>query len=186
MEIGSLSDLISAFGNVVMAGSAWYAAWNAKGWFKSKIKENALTKVNQFLTNCDVYSLEMRNLYLRIHELNNTQPEYQPQNFGEQIRNQRNKIDEMQIKHLSLKNEFKSLTNWEVKPVDGSVFIEYFKSNSHALITLGEAISFDINNVSERLQYNLNYGRALAEASKDLRNKHDSLKISIKELFIFP
>lgn len=41
MEIGSITDMISAFCNVVMAFSAAYAAYNAKKWFNRKTTENA-------------------------------------------------------------------------------------------------------------------------------------------------
>lgn len=41
MEIGSVTDMISSFCNIVMAFSAAYAAYNAKKWFNRKTTENA-------------------------------------------------------------------------------------------------------------------------------------------------
>ncbi|HFR2015540.1 TPA: hypothetical protein ACHXN0_004253, partial [Shigella sonnei] len=62
-EWGSVSDWVSSIANLIMAGAALYAAWNAKNWFQTKIKENALNQVTKFWTNCDLFSLEMLKTY---------------------------------------------------------------------------------------------------------------------------
>lgn len=55
LEWGSISDWVSSIANLIMAGAALYAAWNAKNWFQTKIKENALNQVTKFWTNCDSF-----------------------------------------------------------------------------------------------------------------------------------
>ncbi|WP_313128792.1 hypothetical protein [Pseudescherichia vulneris] len=186
LDPGSVTDWFSAIADLLMAGAAIYAAWNAKDWFKTKIKENALNKVTLFLNNCDVFSMDMRNLYLRVSDLNNTDPDSQPNDFAKLIFKQRETIDEMQIKLISLKTELKSLIFWNVEPRDEKIFKEYFSSNSRALIKLSGAIGFNIDDYYDRVRHNVNYGRELLETSKSLRTKHDNLKRNINELFIFP
>ncbi|WP_312633505.1 hypothetical protein [Pseudescherichia sp.] len=186
LDLGSITDWFSSIADLLMAGAAIYAAWNAKDWFKTKIKENALNKVTLFLNNCDVFSMEMRNLYLRVSDLNNTDPDYQPKDFEELVIKQRIIIDEMQIKLITLKAELKSLIFWNVEPRDEKIFKEYFRSNSRALLTLSGAIGFGVEDYSDRLKHNLNYGKELIETSNSLRTKHDNLKKKINELFIFP
>lgn len=185
-EWGSVTDWISAICNIAMAFAAVYAAINAKDWFKSKIKEKALNNVTLFLSNCDIFSMEMRITYNTVRDLNNTAPDYEPENFHELVILERDRINEMRNKLSTLRNEFKSLAFLDVKPISEIVFDNYFKSNSKALIVLADSINFKPKDINERYHYNLNFGRQLSLTSNDLRQKHDSLKVNIKELFKFP
>ncbi|EFH9671944.1 hypothetical protein GTP88_26315, partial [Escherichia coli] len=85
-EWGSVSDWFSSIANIIMAGAALYAAWNAKNWFQTKIKENALNQVTKFWTNCDLFSLEMLKTYENVRNLNNTDPDYEPKDFSYLVR----------------------------------------------------------------------------------------------------
>ncbi|HFR1090664.1 TPA: hypothetical protein ACHUSF_004412, partial [Shigella sonnei] len=143
-EWGSVSDWVSSIANLIMAGAALYAAWNAKNWFQTKIKENALNQVTKFWTNCDLFSLEMLKTYENICNLNNTEPDIEPKNFAHLVKTEREVIDLLNIKLASLKSELQSLTFWKVSPKDEAIFNNYFFSNQIALGTLREAISFDI------------------------------------------
>jgi len=186
LEPGSITDWFSTIADLLMAGAAIYAAWNAKDWFKTKIRENALSKVTLFLTNCDIYSMEMKNLHSRVSDLNNTNPDYEPSDFEQSVIKHRQIIKEMKIKLLILKNELESLIFWNVNPKNEIIFKNYFQSNTEALDVLEEAIGFDVRDISDRYHFNINYGRKLMSTSRSLKNKHDILKRNITDLFIFP
>lgn len=184
-EWGSVSDWFSSIANIIMAGAALYAAWNAKNWFQTKIKENALNQVTKFWTNCDLFSLEMLKTYENVRNLNNTDPDYEPKDFAYLVRTEKEVIDQLLIKLTSLENELLSLTFWKVSPKDESIFEDYFFSNQLALEGLREAIGFDVNDIHDRFHYNQNYGRMLVETSKKLRATHASLKKDMNNLFHF-
>lgn len=185
LEWGSISDWVSSIANLIMAGAALYAAWNAKNWFQTKIKENALNQVTKFWTNCDLFSLEMLKTYENVRSLNNTDPDFEPKDFAYLVRTEKEVIDQLQIKLTSLKNELQSLTFWKVSPKDATIFKNYFFSNQMALSTLKEAINFDINDISERYHYNMNYGKVLVDTFKGLINTHETLKKNMNNLFHF-
>ncbi|EKS6938185.1 hypothetical protein OSG45_000868 [Enterobacter roggenkampii] len=184
-EWGSVSDWVSSIANLIMAGAALYAAWNAKNWFQTKIKENALNQVTKFWTNCDIFSLEMLKTYENVRNLNNTDPDYQPKDFAYLVRTEKEVIDQLQIKLTALRNELQSLAFWKVSPKDATIFINYFSSNEMALSTLRDAISFDIKDISERFHYNMNYGKLLVDTFKGLINTHETLKKDMNNLFHF-
>lgn len=185
LEWGSVSDWVSSIANLIMAGAALYAAWNAKNWFQTKIKENALNQVTKFWTNCDIFSLEMLKTYENVRNLNNTDPDFEPKDFAYLVRTEKEVIDQLQIKLTSLKNELQSLTFWKVSPKDATIFKNYFISNQMALSTLKETINFDINDISERYHYNMNYGKVLVDTFKGLINTHETLKKDMNNLFHF-
>ncbi|SFT52434.1 hypothetical protein SAMN05192562_101666 [Kosakonia arachidis] len=184
-EWGSVSDWFSSIANLIMAGAALYAAWNAKNWFQTKIKENELNHVTKFWTNCDLFSLEVLKTYENVRNLNNTEPEIEPINYAQLVKTEREVIDQLQIKLVALKSELQSLTFWKVSPKDESVFEDYFFSNQLALEGLREVIGFDVNDIHERYHYNQNYGRMLVETAKKLRKTHASLKNDMNNLFHF-
>ncbi|MEH3983710.1 hypothetical protein [Enterobacter ludwigii] len=184
-EWGSVSDFVSSIANLIMAGAALYAAWNAKNWFQTKIKENALNHVTKFWTNCDLFSLEVLNTYENVRNLNNTEPEIEPINYAQLVKNEREVIDQLQIKLTALKSELQSLTFWKVSPKDEKTFHDYFFSNQLALEGLREAIGFDAYNIHERYHYNQDYGRVLVETFKKLSNTHALLKKEMNNLFVF-
>lgn len=184
-EWGSVSDWVSSIANLIMAGAALYAAWNAKNWFQTKIKENALNQVTKFWTNCDLFSLDMMKTYENVRNLNNTNPDYEPKDFAYLVRTEKEVIDQLQIKLTALRNELQSLTFWKVSPKEATIFINYFSSNQMALSTLRDAISFDINDISERFHYNMSYGKVLVDTFKGLINTHETLKKDMNNLFHF-
>lgn len=184
-EWGSVSDWFSSIANIIMAGAALYAAWNAKNWFQTKIKENALNQVTKFWTNCDLFSLEMLKTYENVRNLNNTEPECDPPNFPHLVTTEKEVIDQLQIKLTALENELQSLTFWKVSPKDDTIFKNYFIKNQKALTTLRNAIGFDVNDISERYHYNINYGKTLVDIFKDLIKTHASLKKDMNNLFHF-
>lgn len=185
LEWGSVSDWVSSIANLIMAGAALYAAWNAKNWFQTKIKENALNQVTKFWTNCDIFSLEMMKTYENVRNLNNTDPDFEPKDFAYLVRTEKEVIDQLQIKLTSLKNELQSLTFWKVSPKDATIFKNYFISNQMALSTLKETINFDINDISERYHYSMNYGKVLVDTFKGLINTYETLKKDMNNLFHF-
>ena len=185
LEWGSISDWVSSIANLIMAGAALYAAWNARNWFQTKIKENALNQVTKFWTNCDLFSLEMLKTYENVRNLNNTDPYFEPKDFAYLVRTEKEVIDQLQIKLTSLKNELQSLTFWKVSPKDATIFKNYFLSNQMALSTLKEAINFDINDISERYHYNMNYGKVLVDTFKGLIDTHETLKKDMNNIFHF-
>ena len=184
-EWGSVSDWVSSIANLIMAGAALYAAWNAKNWFQTKIKENALNQVTKFWTNCDLFSLEMLKTYENVHYLNNTEPEAEPKNYAHLIKTEREAIDQLNFKLALLKNELQSLTFWKVSPKDKTIFDNYFFSNQLALATLREAIGFDIYDIHDRYHFNVSYGKVLVDTFNGLIETHETLKKDMNNLFIF-
>ncbi|MEN1982410.1 hypothetical protein SLK74_14590 [Enterobacter asburiae] len=184
-EWGSVSDWLSSIANLIMAGAALYAAWNAKNWFQTKIKENALNQVTKFWTNCDLFSLEMLKTYENVHYLNNTEPEAEPKNYAHLIKTEREAIDQLNFKLALLKNELQSLTFWKVSPKDKTIFDNYFFSNQLALATLREAIGFDIYDIHDRYHFNVSYGKVLVDTFNGLIETHETLKKDMNNLFIF-
>lgn len=184
-EWGSVSDWFSSTANLIMAGAALYAAWNAKNWFQTKIKENALNQVTKFWANCDLFSLEILKTYENVRILNNTDPDYEPKDFVFLVSTEREVIDRLLMKLMILENELQSLAFWKVSPKDESIFDDYFCSNQLALQRLREAIGFDVNDINERFHYNQNYGRMLVDTSRKLRKTHASLKKDMNNLFYF-
>lgn len=182
---GSVSDWVSSIANLIMAGAALYAAWNAKNWFQTKIKENALNHVTKFWTNCDIFSLEMLKTYENVRDLNNTEPECEPQNFSHLVTTEKKVIDQLQIKLTALEKELQSLTFWQVSPKDDTIFKNYFIKNQKTLVTLRNAIGFDVHDISDRYRYNINYGKTLVDTFKDLNKTHASLKKDMNNLFRF-
>ncbi|HHA1386563.1 TPA: hypothetical protein ACOEDK_003334 [Enterobacter kobei] len=184
-EWGSVSDWVSSVANLIMAGAALYAAWNAKNWFQTKIKENALNQVTKFWTNCDLFSLDMLKTYENVHYLNNTEPDTEPKNYAHLIKTEREAIDKLNFKLASLKNELHSLAFWKVSPKDVAIFDNYFFSNQIALGTLREAIGFDIYDIHERYHYNVTYGKVLVDTFNGLIETHETLKKDMNNLFHF-
>ncbi|HCT5366358.1 TPA: hypothetical protein OT044_000465 [Citrobacter koseri] len=184
-EWGSVSDWFSTIADLIMAGAALYAAWNANNWFRTKIKENALNQVTKFWTNCDLFSLEMLKTYENVRNLSNTNPNFEPKNFAHLVRTEKEVIDQLQIKLTALRNELQSLTFWKVSPKDESVFNNYFFSNQIALEGLREAIGFNVSEHHDRLYYNLNYGKMLVDTFQKLSDTHASLKKDMNNLFVF-
>ncbi|UAK18530.1 hypothetical protein [Kluyvera sp. CRP] len=185
-EWGSVSDWCGSIANLLMAGAAIYTAWKANNWFTIKIKENALNQVTTFWTNCDAFSLDMLNAYSNVHRLNNTEPETESKNFAHLIFTQREDIDLLKIKLSALENQFQSLTFWNVSPKDETIFRNYFRTNCTALDTFKDAINFDVNDISERYEYNINFGRTLANTYRSLLKTHEALKKNMNNLFTLP
>lgn len=184
-EWGSVSDWVSSIANLIMAGAALYAAWNAKNWFQTKIKENALNQVTKFWTNCDLFSLEILKTYENVRILNNSEPDAEQKNFPHLINTEREAIDKLNFKLASLKNELHSLTFWKVSPKDKTIFDNYFFSNQIALGTLRDAIGFDIYDIHDRYHFNVSYGKVLADTFNGIIETHETLKKDMNNLFIF-
>ncbi|ROP61594.1 hypothetical protein EDF81_0065 [Enterobacter sp. BIGb0383] len=53
MEIGAWSDWVSAACNLVIAGTALYAAYSAKNWIRGQHNATAYTKVNEIMSEYD-------------------------------------------------------------------------------------------------------------------------------------
>ncbi|KHT18289.1 hypothetical protein [Pectobacterium brasiliense] len=49
----SIADWVSSTANVVMAGAALYAAWNAKDWFSRRMSENSFNKADDIIQQVD-------------------------------------------------------------------------------------------------------------------------------------
>lgn len=64
MELGSLTDWISAGANIFMAGAAVYAAINAKQWFSQRSHTKGFDKAENILSTIDCYYRD-RNQYLK-------------------------------------------------------------------------------------------------------------------------
>ncbi|MBQ4791942.1 MULTISPECIES: hypothetical protein [Pectobacterium] len=57
-EWGSVSDWVSSTANAFMAAAALYAAWNAKGWFTQRVKEDGYKAAYAFINHDipDIYN----------------------------------------------------------------------------------------------------------------------------------
>lgn len=66
MEIGSVTDMINSFCNLVMAISAAYAAYNAKKWFNRKTTENAHIQAIKLKDDVEKYLWDISNNYWSI------------------------------------------------------------------------------------------------------------------------
>ncbi|MFP9459312.1 hypothetical protein AB6D30_03245 [Pectobacterium brasiliense] len=77
-EWGSVSDWVSSTANVVMAGTALYAAWSARGWFTQRIREDGYKAAYAFINHDipDIYnSLKISKGMLSLNEKTFFDPE---------------------------------------------------------------------------------------------------------------
>ncbi|EPB9883220.1 hypothetical protein ACR6U3_004208 [Yersinia enterocolitica] len=76
MEIGSLTDWISAGANICMAGAAVYAAINAKDWIKDKHNSAGYDHVTKLMADYDIVLLKMHRFYFYMRELQKLHVEF--------------------------------------------------------------------------------------------------------------
>ncbi|BEO55997.1 hypothetical protein SMQE22_11430 [Serratia marcescens] len=69
MELGSLTDWISAGANICMAGAAVYAALNAKDWIKDKHNSAGYDHVAKLMADYDTVVLEVNRFYFDMRDL---------------------------------------------------------------------------------------------------------------------
>lgn len=67
MELGSVSDVVSAACNLTMAGAAVYAAWNARDWFSQRSHSKGFDKAESILTSIDEYTLDSKKIIDDLH-----------------------------------------------------------------------------------------------------------------------
>ncbi len=75
MELGSLTDWISAGANICMALAAVYAAFNAKDWIKDKHNSAGYDHVAKLMADYDTVVLEMNRFYFYMLKLERTDPD---------------------------------------------------------------------------------------------------------------
>ncbi|HGH4750337.1 TPA: hypothetical protein ACJIXE_004259 [Serratia marcescens] len=76
MELGSLTDWISAGANILMAGAAVYAAFNAKDWIKDKHNSAGYDHVAKLMADYDTAVLEMNRFYFYMLNLERTDTDF--------------------------------------------------------------------------------------------------------------
>ncbi len=76
MELGSLTDWISAGANICMALAAVYAAFNAKDWIKDKHNSAGYDHVAKLMADYDTVVLEMNRFYFHMLKLERTDPDF--------------------------------------------------------------------------------------------------------------
>ncbi|KAB1498444.1 hypothetical protein [Serratia proteamaculans] len=76
MEIGSLTDWLSAGANIFMAGAAIYAAVNAKDWIKDKHNSAGYDHVAKLMADYDTVVLEMNRFYFQMLDLQKSDDEF--------------------------------------------------------------------------------------------------------------
>lgn len=76
MELGSLTDWISAGANICMALAAVYAAFNAKDWIKDKHNSAGYDHVAKLMADYDILFLKRHRFYFEMRELKITDREF--------------------------------------------------------------------------------------------------------------
>jgi len=66
MELGSTSDIVSAFCNIVMTGAAVYAAFKAMDWFNSKKSGLAFDQAISTLTEFDKLKIQLDRFHNKL------------------------------------------------------------------------------------------------------------------------
>lgn len=67
MDLGNVSDLVSAGCNIAMTGAAIYAAWNARGWFSQRSHTKGFDKAEEILASIDEYALNSKKIIDDLH-----------------------------------------------------------------------------------------------------------------------
>jgi len=67
MELGNISDLVSAGCNITMAGAALYAAWNARDWFSQRSHSKGFDKAENILASIDEHTLLAKQSVNELH-----------------------------------------------------------------------------------------------------------------------
>ncbi|WP_413739833.1 hypothetical protein ACL2XQ_25465 [Sodalis sp. RH14] len=134
IQIGSVADWVSSIANLIMAGSALYAAINAQKWITAKANnrgfeyaEDILNDIDELFNNCDKCLQSSLIIYLRLNDLlfNQSTEKEKLGIFNEEFRltlfSVRNGI-------FSLKNKITRIERWNIKIIDVTIINDIMAS----------------------------------------------------------
>lgn len=150
-EWGSVSDWIIAISNIVMAIAAFYAAWNAKYWFKEKTKTLGLEKAESFLDDLDSFPTSFDSFINKLAEaeLDFKSVQFDNPDIKKKTISELDKlslsIDNNKLKLLHTYKKLNSLKRWDIKTEKENEIIKLLDAYDNTIISISNA-AFNIRN----------------------------------------
>ncbi|MFN2992221.1 RipA family octameric membrane protein [Serratia plymuthica] len=186
MEIGSLTDWISAGANIAMACAAVYAASKAKDWLSPKLNERKFKFADEIIDSFCRLQQEAFYLHADVKNIINTDPDIQ----GDAVSFEKhwNKMFDRETIYrkntISLRNEMERMELWGLKPKSKDDFEIILSEHLKLAYAIEAALSIGANKTSLRLNNSFEHDRKLSEEYRVLRVSHNKIIKHYSELFI--
>ncbi|QUY50344.1 hypothetical protein JK621_09440 [Serratia plymuthica] len=186
MEIGSLTDWLSAGANSCMAGAAVYAAVNAKDWLSPKLNDRKVKFADEIIDN--FCRLQQESLYLHtdVKHIINTDPDIQGEknSFAKRWGNLRDRESIYRKNTISLRSDMARMELWGLKPKNKNEFYAIIEAHLNLSYTIRDALSIGAYDTQNRLNNSFEYDRELSKKYKTVRTSHSKIIKHYADLFI--
>lgn len=186
MNLGSLTDWISAGCNVVMAGAASYAAANAKDWLSTKINDKKFKFADDLIDKFCCLQQEGFYLHADVKNIINTDPELQgkAKDFSQKWQEIEKRESIYRRNIINVRTEMERMALWGLKPVNKNVFKEVIDSHLKLTYKIADSLSIGANETRLKLQNYFEYDRELSLTYQCLRGSHNNIIKHYSELFV--
>lgn len=181
----NIADWVSSTANVVMAGAALYAAWNAKDWFKQRSYSLGFAQAEKLLLELDSIFLSMDDIIKKISSYNKndflltTIPEREIFiKLNDKIVENKNNLEN--IKYNSL-----SLVRWNIKIDMPDILSQKIYEVNECLSLAQETIRPVVDYHSDKTNY-LKYSSFYHISNKKLVKNYEIISHSYKEFQNIP
>ncbi|WP_274871975.1 hypothetical protein [Serratia marcescens] len=186
MELGSLTDWISAGANICMAGAAVYAAVNAKDWLSPKLNDRKVKFADEIIDS--FCRLQQESLYLHtdVKHIINTDPDIQDDktNFAKRWGNLRDRESIYRKNTISLKSDIARMELWGLKTKNKNEFDAIIEAHLNLSYTIRDALSIGAYDTQSRMSNSFEYDRELSKKYKTVRISHSKIIKHYADLFI--
>ncbi|HEI9791851.1 hypothetical protein [Serratia marcescens] len=186
MELGSLTDWISAGANILMAGAAVYAAFNAKDWLSPKLNERKFKFADEIIDSFCRLQQEAFYLYAEVKNIINTDPDIQGDtvSFAKRWSNLHDRESTYRKNTISLRNEMERMELWGLKPKNTDDFEIILSEHLKLAYAIEAALSIGSNETCLRLNNSFENDIKLSKQYSVLRASHNKIIKHYSDLFI--
>lgn len=186
MELGSLTDWISAGANTFMAGAAVYAAFNAKDWLSPKLNDRKVTFADEIIDGFCRLQQEASYLNSDVKNIINTDPDIQGDktNFAKRWEKLRDRKSIYRKNIISLRSDMARMELWGLKPKNKNEFDAIISAHLNLSYTIENALSIGAYDTKSRMSNSFEYDGELSKKHKIVRASHNKIIKHYSDLFV--
>ena len=186
MELGSLTDWISAGANIFMAGAAVYAAFNAKDWLSPKLNDRKVKFADEIIDGFCRLQQEASYLNSDVKNIINTDPDNQGDktNFAKRWEKLRDRKSIYRKNIISLRSDMARMELWGLKPKNKNEFDVIISAHLNLSYTIENALSIGAYDTKSRMSNSFEYDGELSKKHKIVRTSHNKIIKHYSDLFI--
>ncbi len=186
MELGSLTDWISAGANTFMAGAAVYAAFNAKDWLSPKLNDRKVTFADEIIDGFCRLQQEASYLNSDVKNIINTDPDIQGDktNFAKRWEKLRDRKSIYRKNIIFLRSDMARMELWGLKPKNKNEFDAIISAHLNLSYTIENALSIGAYDTKSRMSNSFEYDGELSKKHKIVRASHNKIIKHYSDLFI--